>query len=76
MIDAHALINIRAPFFGTAPALGRSANAMRRQALPPLAEALAGATKRKLHLVDLGCTGTSSNRHGHGCRWLVSLSPA
>lgn len=31
------------------------ANAMRRQALPPLAEAFAGRDQRKLHLIDIGC---------------------
>ena len=32
-----------------------TANAMRRQALPPLAEAFAGRDQRKLRLVDIGC---------------------
>jgi ubiquinone/menaquinone biosynthesis C-methylase UbiE len=32
-----------------------TANAMRRQALPPLAEIFAGRDQRKLRLVDLGC---------------------
>jgi ubiquinone/menaquinone biosynthesis C-methylase UbiE len=32
-----------------------TANAMRRQALPPLAEAFAGRDQRKLRLIDLGC---------------------
>jgi ubiquinone/menaquinone biosynthesis C-methylase UbiE len=32
-----------------------TANAMRRQALPPLAEAFGGRDQRKLRLVDLGC---------------------
>jgi ubiquinone/menaquinone biosynthesis C-methylase UbiE len=32
-----------------------AANAMRRQALPPLAEAFAGRDQRALRLVDLGC---------------------
>ena len=32
-----------------------TANAMRRQALPPLAEAFSGRDQRKLRLVDLGC---------------------
>jgi ubiquinone/menaquinone biosynthesis C-methylase UbiE len=32
-----------------------TANAMRRQALPPLAEAFAGLDQRKLRLVDIGC---------------------
>jgi len=32
-----------------------TANAMRRQALPPLAEAFAARDQRKLRLVDLGC---------------------
>jgi ubiquinone/menaquinone biosynthesis C-methylase UbiE len=32
-----------------------TANAMRRQALPPLAEAFAGCDQRKLRLIDLGC---------------------
>jgi ubiquinone/menaquinone biosynthesis C-methylase UbiE len=31
------------------------ANAMRRQALPPLAEAFAGRDQRKLRLIDIGC---------------------
>jgi ubiquinone/menaquinone biosynthesis C-methylase UbiE len=32
-----------------------TANAMRRQALPPLAEAFAGRDQRKLRLIDIGC---------------------
>jgi ubiquinone/menaquinone biosynthesis C-methylase UbiE len=32
-----------------------TANAMRRQALPPLGEAFAGRDQRKLRLIDLGC---------------------
>jgi ubiquinone/menaquinone biosynthesis C-methylase UbiE len=32
-----------------------TANAMRRQALPPLAEAFAGRDQRKLRLIDVGC---------------------
>jgi ubiquinone/menaquinone biosynthesis C-methylase UbiE len=32
-----------------------TANAMRRQALPPLAEAFKGRDQRKLRLIDLGC---------------------
>ena len=32
-----------------------TANAMRRQALPPLAETFSGRDQRKLRLVDLGC---------------------
>jgi ubiquinone/menaquinone biosynthesis C-methylase UbiE len=32
-----------------------TANAMRRQALPPLAEAFAGHDQRKLRLIDIGC---------------------
>jgi ubiquinone/menaquinone biosynthesis C-methylase UbiE len=32
-----------------------TANAMRRQALPPLAEALAGRDQRQFRLIDLGC---------------------
>jgi ubiquinone/menaquinone biosynthesis C-methylase UbiE len=32
-----------------------TANAMRRQALPPLAEAFAGLDQRKLRLIDVGC---------------------
>jgi ubiquinone/menaquinone biosynthesis C-methylase UbiE len=32
-----------------------AANAMRRQALPPLAEAFAGLDQRKLRLIDVGC---------------------
>jgi ubiquinone/menaquinone biosynthesis C-methylase UbiE len=32
-----------------------TANAMRRQALPPLAEAFAGRDQRKLRIIDLGC---------------------
>ena len=32
-----------------------TANAMRRQALPPLAEVFSGRDQRKLRLVDLGC---------------------
>jgi ubiquinone/menaquinone biosynthesis C-methylase UbiE len=32
-----------------------TANAMRRQALPPLAEILAGRDQRKLRLIDIGC---------------------
>jgi ubiquinone/menaquinone biosynthesis C-methylase UbiE len=32
-----------------------TANAMRRQALPPLAEAFAGRDQRKLRMIDLGC---------------------
>jgi ubiquinone/menaquinone biosynthesis C-methylase UbiE len=32
-----------------------TANAMRRQALPPLAETFAGHDQRKLRLVDIGC---------------------
>jgi ubiquinone/menaquinone biosynthesis C-methylase UbiE len=32
-----------------------TANAMRRQVLPPLAEAFAGRDQRKLRLIDLGC---------------------
>ncbi len=32
-----------------------TANAMRRQALPPLAEAFAGQDQRKLRLIDIGC---------------------
>jgi ubiquinone/menaquinone biosynthesis C-methylase UbiE len=32
-----------------------TANAMRRQAIPPLAEAFSGCDQRKLRLVDLGC---------------------
>ena len=32
-----------------------TANAMRRQALPPLAEAFKGTDQRKLRLIDLGC---------------------
>lgn len=32
-----------------------AANAMRRQALPPLAEAFAGRDQRKLRLIDIGC---------------------
>jgi ubiquinone/menaquinone biosynthesis C-methylase UbiE len=32
-----------------------TANAMRRQALPPLAEAFSGRDQRKLRLLDLGC---------------------
>jgi ubiquinone/menaquinone biosynthesis C-methylase UbiE len=32
-----------------------TANAMRRQALPPLAEIFAGRDQRKLRLIDLGC---------------------
>ena len=32
-----------------------TANAMRRQALPPLAEAFAGRDQRKLRLLDIGC---------------------
>jgi len=32
-----------------------TANAMRRQALPPLAQAFTGRDQRKLQLVDLGC---------------------
>lgn len=32
-----------------------TANAMRRQALPPLAEAFAGLDQRKLKLIDIGC---------------------
>jgi ubiquinone/menaquinone biosynthesis C-methylase UbiE len=32
-----------------------TANAMRRQALPPLAEVFAGRDQRKLRLIDLGC---------------------
>jgi ubiquinone/menaquinone biosynthesis C-methylase UbiE len=32
-----------------------TANAMRRQAIPPLAEAFSGRDQRKLRLVDLGC---------------------
>lgn len=32
-----------------------TANAMRRQALPPLAEAFRGRDQRKLRLIDLGC---------------------
>jgi ubiquinone/menaquinone biosynthesis C-methylase UbiE len=31
------------------------ANAMRRQALPPLAEAFAGRDQRKLRMIDVGC---------------------
>jgi ubiquinone/menaquinone biosynthesis C-methylase UbiE len=32
-----------------------TANAMRRQALPPLAEAFAGRDQRKLRMIDVGC---------------------
>jgi ubiquinone/menaquinone biosynthesis C-methylase UbiE len=32
-----------------------TANAMRRQALPPLAEAFAGHDQRRLQLIDIGC---------------------
>jgi ubiquinone/menaquinone biosynthesis C-methylase UbiE len=32
-----------------------TANAMRRQALPPLAQAFAGRDQRKLRLIDIGC---------------------
>jgi ubiquinone/menaquinone biosynthesis C-methylase UbiE len=32
-----------------------TANAMRRQVLPPLAEAFAGRDQRKLRLIDIGC---------------------
>lgn len=32
-----------------------TANAMRRQALPPLVEAFAGRDQRKLRLIDIGC---------------------
>jgi len=32
-----------------------TANAMRRQALPPLAEVFAGRDQRKLRLIDIGC---------------------
>jgi ubiquinone/menaquinone biosynthesis C-methylase UbiE len=32
-----------------------TANAMRRQALPPLAEAFAGRDQRKLRFIDIGC---------------------
>ena len=32
-----------------------SANAIRRQALPPLAEAFAGRDQRRLRLIDIGC---------------------
>jgi ubiquinone/menaquinone biosynthesis C-methylase UbiE len=32
-----------------------TANAMRRQALPPLAEAFAGRDQRKLRIIDVGC---------------------
>jgi ubiquinone/menaquinone biosynthesis C-methylase UbiE len=32
-----------------------TANAMRRQALPPLAEAFSGHDQRKLRLIDIGC---------------------
>jgi ubiquinone/menaquinone biosynthesis C-methylase UbiE len=32
-----------------------TANSMRRQALPPLAEAFAGRDQRKLRLIDIGC---------------------
>jgi ubiquinone/menaquinone biosynthesis C-methylase UbiE len=32
-----------------------TANAMRRQALPPLAEAFAGRDQRRLRLIDIGC---------------------
>lgn len=32
-----------------------TANAMRRQALPPLAEAFAGRDQRQLRLIDIGC---------------------
>jgi ubiquinone/menaquinone biosynthesis C-methylase UbiE len=32
-----------------------TANAMRRQALPPLAQVLAGRDQRKLRLIDIGC---------------------
>jgi ubiquinone/menaquinone biosynthesis C-methylase UbiE len=32
-----------------------TANAMRRQALPPLAEAFAGRDQRKLRIIDIGC---------------------
>ena len=32
-----------------------TANAMRRQALPPLAEAFAGLDQRRLRLIDIGC---------------------
>jgi ubiquinone/menaquinone biosynthesis C-methylase UbiE len=32
-----------------------SANAIRRQALPPLAELFAGRDQRRLHLLDVGC---------------------
>jgi ubiquinone/menaquinone biosynthesis C-methylase UbiE len=32
-----------------------TANAMRRQALPPLAEAFAGHDQRRLRLIDIGC---------------------
>lgn len=35
--------------------LNGSANAMRRQALPPLHAAFAGRDKRKLSLIDIGC---------------------
>jgi ubiquinone/menaquinone biosynthesis C-methylase UbiE len=35
--------------------LNGTANAMRRQALPPLHEAFAGRDKRKLRLIDIGC---------------------
>jgi ubiquinone/menaquinone biosynthesis C-methylase UbiE len=35
--------------------LNGTANAMRRQALPPLHEAFAGRDKRKLRLIDVGC---------------------
>ena len=35
--------------------LNGTANAMRRQAVPPLHEAFAGRDKRKLRLIDVGC---------------------
>jgi hypothetical protein len=49
-----------------------AANAMRRQALPSIAEAFSGRDQRKLRLIDVGCgTGRfldSSSRYGRGCR--------
>ena len=41
-------IQVEVLFYGTA-------NAIRRQALPPLAEAFAGRDQRRLRLLDLGC---------------------
>jgi len=69
----QALINIRALLSARhqPPAIIQCHAAV--QAPPPLAETFGGGNdQRKLRLIDLGCTGTSSNRQGRGCRWLMS----